>query len=625
MLGGYYSVMAIVAIAVHVITNFKLLAGQGGFTAFARPYRGFLLAVLAYYATDAAWGIFDGLGWRIVLYADTVLYFLALAFVVVMWCRFVAPFLKLNEPERRALALMSYGLLALCVVLLGVNFANGCFFTIDAQGRYVTGNGRPLFFIFLFALLFLMTGFVLAKAIANRDGLRKRNILVFVFGLTLTAAIAFQTAWPLLPFTALGCLVANTFLHTFVIERERELLRKVELEREQANRHMVELEEALERAHSAEKAQRMFFSIVSHDIRTPLNAILGYSELLQSGIEDPAEREMALGSIRASGTTLLQLVNDILDLAKIDAGKMTLHPGPVSLTRLTDEVFSALRMAANGQNDELVDRTACVPAVMLDEARFRQVLVNLVGNAVKFTRNGTVTVAASYGVGNLEVSVIDTGCGIPSDKLVRIMDPFVQVQDPSHSADRAGGTGLGLSICRRIVEMMGGELSVASELGKGSTFKAVIHGVEMVGARPDVAAALAPVSAPKRLPDRVLVVDDSPVNRSVLRAFLDKAGVRAVGFACDGWEALKKLDSADREGHPFDLVLSDFWMPNLNGLEFVEKVRADPRFARLAVFAVTADTETRQDDRAKMFDGILLKPLTYGKLLELLGSAMCAK
>ena len=105
----------------------------------------------------------------------------------------------------------------------------------------------------------------------------------------------------------------------------------------------------------------------------------------------------------------------------------------------------------------------------------------------------------------------------------------------------------------------------------------------------------------------------------------DMTAVRAFPYHSDGWEALKKLDSADREGHPFDLVLSDFWMPNLNGLELVEKVRADPRFARLAVFAVTADTETRQDDRAKMFDGILLKPLTYGKLLELLGSARCAK
>ena len=436
----------------------------------------------------------------------------------------------------------------------------------------------------------------------------------------MAVAIVFQIIWPLWPYYALGCLIGNCFFHVFVIEDERDELRRAVIEREQTAKHMAELEKALARARAAEKARSTFFSIVSHDIRTPLNAILGYSELLQFGVKSQAERDEAIKSIRASGTTLLQLVNDVLDLAKIDSGKMTLLPEPVLLSQLTDEVFASFRLAAAEKGVELVNRTAGVPTIELDGHRFRQILFNLVGNAVKFTKHGSITVAASYAGTNLEVSVSDTGCGIPSDMLTRILDPFVQVIDPSHSADRAGGTGLGLSICRRLVEVMGGELVVESELGKGSTFKVRIPGVETSDEK------VTPVAEPKSIadlnnvPKHVLVVDDSPVNRSVLTAFLKRAGIVSIDHACDGEEALAELDSAMRAGKPYDFVFSDFWMPNMNGLAFIEKLRADPRFGSLPVFAVTADTESQSDARIHLFTGILLKPMTYGKLVEVFAS-----
>ena len=380
--------------------------------------------------------------------------------------------------------------------------------------------------------------------------------------------------------------------------------------------HMVELEKALERARKAEKARSMFFSIVSHDIRTPLNAILGYSELLQNGIRNPVEMDEALQSIRESGTTLLQLVNDVLDLAKLDSGKMTLHPEPVLLTQLTDNVFASFRLVAAEKGIDLVNRTANVPEILLDEHRFRQILFNLIGNAVKFTQRGSITVAASYENKNLEFSVSDTGCGIPSDMLTHILDPFVQVDDPSHAPDRAVGTGLGLSICRSLVEAMGGELTVESELGKGSTFRARIPGIEGSEEKTETAAPKR-FAEPKKHPKHVLVVDDSKVNRSILAAFLKKAGVVSIDQACDGEEALAKLDSAQEEGHPYDFVFSDLWMPNMNGMEFVEKLRSDPRFNSLPVYALTADTEFKRDPRTGLFTGTVLKPLTYEKLVEL--------
>ena len=604
MQGYTYSVFSIVAIAIHLIINFNLLIGRRTVIARDTGYRGFLLGILAYYITDAAWGIFAGLGWTKALYVETAFFFLALVAFVIMWSRFAIAYLGLGKWAQRILGWFGYGLLVFNLAGLAVNPFNKCFYHIDALGKYQTGFIRDLAFDLLVFFIILTAIFVLAKALCSRDSVRRRSMMVFLFSIVMATATILQVIWPLTPFTALGCLVGNCFFHVFVIEDE------------QTAKHLAELEHALERARTAEKARSTFFSIVSHDIRTPLNAILGYSELLQFGVKSQAERDEALESIRASGTTLLQLVNDVLDLAKMDSGKMTLQPEPVQLSHLTDEVFSSFRLAASGKGVELVNRTAEVPTLMLDEHRFRQILFNLVGNAVKFTARGSVTVAAVYSDTTLEVSVSDTGCGIAPDMLARILEPFVQVRDPSHSTDRDQGTGLGLSICRSLIEVMGGELIVESELGKGSTFRARIPGVVSSAEMPAPAAVANPAAALTKLPKHVLIVDDSPVNRAVLTAFLKKAGVASIDHAGDGGEALAELGAAAASDHPYDFVLSDIWMPNMNGLEFVEKLRADARFCKLPCFAVTADTEFRRDVRTKLFTGVLLKPLTYAKLVE---------
>ena len=604
MQGYSYSVFSIVAIAIHLILNFNLLTGRKSFTVRGTRYRGFLWGVLAYYIADASWGIIAGLGWTRILYAETVIFFLSLVAFALMWSRFVIDYLDFGKWASRILLLSGYALLAFNCVALAANPFNHCFFYLDAGGRYLTGWVRDPAFYLLIAYNVLIAFFVFAKALGCPDSVRRRCMMVFMFCATMAAANMLQVLWPLTPFTALGCLIGNCFFHVFVIEDE------------QTARHMAKLEKALERARTAEKARSMFFSIVSHDIRTPLNAILGYSELLQYGVKSQTERDEALRSIRASGTTLLELVNDVLDLAKMESGKMTLRPEPVRLSQLTEEVFASFRMVAEGKGIELVNRTAEVPTVLLDEHRFRQILFNLVGNAVKFTERGFITVAASYADTTLEIAVTDTGCGIAPDMLTRILDPFVQVQDSSHSADRSGGTGLGLSICRSLVEVMGGELVVESEVGKGSTFRARIPGIAADGDNAEAATEPESVAAVKELPKHVLVVDDSPVNRAVLTAFLKRAGVAAIDHAGDGVEALVALDSAMKAGHPHDFILSDLWMPNMNGIEFVEKLRADPRFGDLPCFAVTADTEFHRDSRTELFTGILLKPMTYGKLME---------
>ena len=166
--------------------------------------------------------------------------------------------------------------------------------------------------------------------------------------------------------------------------------------------------------------------------------------------------------------------------------------------------------------------------------------------------------------------------------------------------------------------MMGGELTVESELGKGSTFRASIPGVELCDEKMAAVPEQKATVDSKKLPKRVLIVDDSPVNRSVLTSFLKRAGVTSIKQAADGEEAFSELASALKAGNPYDFVFADFWMPNMNGLELIEKLRADPRFKSLSVFALTADTEVNQDARANLFTGILLKPVTYNNLVALL-------
>ena len=606
MQGYLYSVFSLAAIVVHLITNFDLLFRRSVTTGLERLYRGFLLGSLFYYVADGAWGLFAGLGWTRVLYVDTIFFFLSMPVFVFMWCRLVINYLKFGKWTAGILTSAGYALLAFNVVMLTANFFNNCLFYFDEHGKYLLGNQRSLAFDVLIVYLVLTAIIVFSKALGSKEAERRRNMMVFLFCITITVAVLLQIIWPLTPVTALGCLIGNCFFHVFVVN-------------EQTERRANELETALERARAAERSRSLFFSIVSHDIRTPLNAIIGYSQLIRKGIRNPDELDEALRSIEESGTTLLELVNDFFTLAKMDSGQMELHAEPVRLGKLTDDVFATFRMAAAQKDIKLINRTIDVPTVLLDPHRFRQILFNLIGNAIKFTDQGSVTVAASYSNTDLAVSVSDTGCGIPADMQTRIFDPLVQVQDPSHEIAKASGSGLGLSICQRLVKAMGGELSVESAVGKGSTFKVRISGIVADETKIELATAK-PAVGLNSLPRHVLIVDDSAVNRAVLTALLKKIGVTAIDQACDGEAALTRLESAIKEANPYDFVISDFWMPNMNGMELIEKLRADSRFTRLPVFALTADIEFKSDARASLFTGTLLKPLTYDKLVGVLSS-----
>ena len=619
MQGYSYSIFSSVAIAIHLIINFHLLIGKGEFSKRATRYRGFLFGTLAYYVSDAAWGILAGLDWTSSLYIETYFFFLSLAAFVLMWGRFVSTYLNFGKWSSRILAWSGYAILAFNLAVLAANPFNECFFHIDSLGKYQTGCMRDPAFYLLVVFNVMIAVFVLRKATRRRDVVRRRSMMVFMCCITMAAALVLQIIWPLTPVTSLGCLICNCFFHVFVIADE------------QSAKHMAELEKALERAHVAEKARSMFFSSVSHDIRTPLNAIIGYTELLIGGIPDELERSKALSGISTSGQTLLQLINDVLDLSKLESGKMDIKPEPTDVRELVSSVVRSIEVTVKGGDVEFKEEYGDLPFLEIDPQRIRQVLFNLVGNAVKFTERGEIRVMASFrkedddGKGTFTLSVADTGCGIAEEDKPIVMDPFVQLGNSA----KIKGTGLGLPICKQLAVSMGGELSFVSELGKGSTFTLELHDVKSADRLPDADGAkdagqeLSDGQTPRReTPEgkhiskqyHLLIADDVPLNLAVLKALLKRIGVNDVETAVDGQDALEKLQSSER---PFDCVLTDIWMPNMNGKELVSAIRADKHFAGLPVYAVTADVEEQKAFSERGFTGVLLKPLTIDKLSNL--------
>ena len=370
------------------------------------------------------------------------------------------------------------------------------------------------------------------------------------------------------------------------------------------------------------EAKSYFFSTVSHDIRTPLNAIIGFSEMLKTGFPTDAEREQAVDSIISSGKTLLGLVNDILDLSKLESGKMDIAPEPTDCAKLLSEVTEAFRFAKSRTEVDVRCRAGDMPHLMLDPQRIRQIAFNLVGNALKFMKEGHVEMRASFektgeASGTLRIEVEDTGCGISEEDLKRIGSAYVQV---GSKMSRNGGTGLGLAICKQLVAAMGGSFDVKSTLGKGSTFLITIPGVK-IAEKPAASGetnvpAPAPAAAKIDTSLRILVVDDSKMNVMVLTAQLKNLGMREIKSAFNGQEALELLRSKGTDG--FDLVFSDMWMPILDGEGLVKAIRADPALSKLRVVVVTADVEFRASYAKTGFDDILLKPVTRDRLVELL-------
>jgi signal transduction histidine kinase/ActR/RegA family two-component response regulator len=387
-----------------------------------------------------------------------------------------------------------------------------------------------------------------------------------------------------------------------------------------SDRALAEVEHYRRRAEDSASYQRRFLANMSHEIRTPLTAILGFAdEMLQGGDLEriPRERLDAIDAIRRNGQHLATIVDDILDLSKIEAGALTIERIDFSPLAIAQEVDSALGSRARAKGLDLSVRTrGRIPEVMSgDPTRVRQVLFNLVGNAVKFTQAGQVEIGVEVVEPDralLQFSVSDTGIGMSPGQLARIFEPFTQAD--ASTTRQYGGTGLGLTICRRLADLMAGALTVESIQGRGTTFRFRLPLLPAQGTRDAAPGAASGDAAEGGLRGRILLAEDSADNQRLIRRILERTGAE-VEVVADGHQALVRALEAHRDGEPYDLILMDLQMPVLDGYAATHSLRKAGYTGPIVALTAHALAQDRADAVDVGCDDYLTKPIRRQELI----------
>ena len=635
-----YSIIGILAAVILLINNRDVLWNQEGkaLSQTQRNYRGFLMGVLCYYVTDALWGILEARGLTVLLYADTAIHFAAMAAAVMLWTKYVVSYLESENVFDRVLYQTGRVFFAFELVVVAVNFFYPVLFWFDDSGAYHAGAARYLT-LAIQILMFLLTSVHTLRITARASGkVRLRHRTIGWFGIAMILLIGIQLFYPLLPLYAMGYMLGTCLLHSFVVEDEKEDYRREleeavareRLQRQELTESREALKDALAEAEYASRAKTNFLNNMSHDIRTPMNAIVGFTALASSHLDDREMVKDYLEKITVSSQHLLSLINDVLDMSRIESGKMTLEESEVHLPDMIRDLRAIVQPSVEAKQQELLIDTQDMihEDIVIDRLRLNQIFLNLLSNAVKFTPGGgTISLrvvekpAITEDLTTFAFHIKDTGIGMSTDFASTIFDPFTREKTSTVSGIQ--GTGLGMAITKSIVDMMGGTITVSSEVGRGTEFVVTIP-CRLSRATENNAPEAAPA---KERPDfagrRILLAEDNEMNRMIAEAILTEQGF-ALDVAPNGEQAVAMVSEAP--AGTYDVILMDIQMPVMDGYEAARQIRAlaDPQKAKIPIVAVTANAfeEDRKLALSAGMNGHLAKPYDIPAMLETLGKLL---
>jgi signal transduction histidine kinase/CheY-like chemotaxis protein len=587
-----YSIIGILATILLLIGNRDVLRKQGdsGYSRTRLYYRRFLLGVLVYYITDMLWGILDEHRLTDLQFIDTTIYFVAMIATVVLWTRYVVSYLERKNFFERWLLRTGQAIFGVFLVSIVINFFYPVFFWFDEQGDYHTAFMRHAALVAQIAMFLSTSIYTLYTTAKTQGDIRQRHMTIGLFGLAMVVMIAFQVFFPLWPFYAMGCMIGISLLHSFVLEDETEEYRR-ELEKSRKA-----LGEALVAAEKASKAKTAFLSNMSHEIRTPMNAIIGLNSIAQEDTSLSKDTRDHLQKIGTSAQHLLGIINDILDISRIESGSVLLKNAEFSFAQEVEQVNAIVTAQCRdkGLRYSCEVKNGISDYYIGDNMKLRQVLINILGNAVKFTPEGgsvSLVVEALASDGDkctLRFIVEDTGIGIGKDFLPRMFETFTQ-EDESYT-NKYGSTGLGLSITKSFVELMDGHIDVESEKGRGSKFTITVTLQKYQGDGSEHDALCAQKEKPRaELAGRtILLAEDVPVNAEIMALVLSMREMKAE-HAENGRKALEMFRDHP-EGY-YSAILMDVRMPEMDGLEATEAIRKldRPDAKQIPIIALTAN------------------------------------
>ena len=622
-----YSIIGILAIIVLFITNRDALWITDGAktTYIQRIYRGFLLSVASYYITDAMWGILDAHRLTTLLFIDTTLYFAAMATAVLLWTQYVIAYLESGTSFDSMLRYAGWSFFGFEIIVIVLNIFLPVMFWFDENGGYHAASMRHVT-LGVQILMFLLTSFYTFRITLRTEGkIRRRNLTIGLFGVAMTALIILQIIYPLWPFYAMGYMVGTCLLHSFVMEDEKEeyrheleeFLRREQIQRQELSESRTALQEALATAEHANKAKTAFLSNMSHEIRTPMNAIIGLNNI---ALNDPTASDKVkvyLEKIGGSAQHLLGIINDILDMSRIDSGRMTVKSEEFSFAKALEQVNSMISGQCRNKGITYdCHLTGHIDDYYIGDAmKLKQVLINILGNAVKFTpEGGTVTFVIEEGPrfdgkAILKMIISDTGIGMSKEFLPHVFEAFSQ--EDSSSTSKYGSTGLGMPITKSIVELMNGNISVDSEKGKGTTFTVTVTLGE--SSKQDVEVEGGDL---KHRNMSVLVIDDDQIALEHAEIILGQVGI-SCETAESGWEGIDKIRIRHARGEDYNLILSDWRMPEMDGIETTRQIRSVVGQDTPIIILTSFNWDDIADEALEAgVDTFVPKPLFAGSVLD---------